>query len=134
MYKIIEWNLVLRGIIYLFIPQSAFKWSSLTTYVIICHNLTYVCQNCITLDIRYSSILFLPILFCIQPLPNLTNYEAHSSACGLTTSIDVTGDAGPGLTDVCTNTATLGYSEFPNRVSPYCQVMFGVTLFLWVMI
>ncbi|XP_070634701.1 dynactin-associated protein-like, partial [Bos indicus] len=56
------------------------------------------------------------------PLPNLTNYEAHSSACGLTTSIDVTGDAGPGLTDVCTNTATLGYSEFPNRVSPYCQM------------
>ncbi|XP_061255424.1 dynactin-associated protein-like [Bos javanicus] len=56
------------------------------------------------------------------PLPNLTNYEAHSSACGLTTSIDVTGDAGPSLTDVCTNTATLGYSEFPNRVSPYCQM------------
>ncbi|KAI4564768.1 hypothetical protein MJG53_015780 [Ovis ammon polii x Ovis aries] len=56
------------------------------------------------------------------PLPNLTNYEAHSSAYGLTTSIDVTGDAGPNLTDVCTNTGTLGYSEFPNRESQYCQM------------
>ncbi|KAB1256270.1 Dynactin-associated protein [Camelus dromedarius] len=66
------------------------------------------------------------------PFMNLRKYEAHSSACGLKTSVDVTGDAGTNLTDVCTNTGTLGHSNFPNREFQQCQVMFGATPFLWV--
>ncbi|XP_059974355.1 uncharacterized protein LOC132502511 [Mesoplodon densirostris] len=56
------------------------------------------------------------------PFPNLGNDEAQSSACKFATSVDVTGDAGPNLTDICTNRGTLGLSKFPNRESQHCQV------------
>ncbi|XP_054936603.1 dynactin-associated protein isoform X1 [Physeter macrocephalus] len=56
------------------------------------------------------------------PFLNLRNDEAQSSACKFATSTDVTGDAGPNLTDVCTNRGTLGLPEFPNSKSQHCQV------------
>ncbi|XP_022440163.1 dynactin-associated protein [Monodon monoceros] len=56
------------------------------------------------------------------PFPNLGNDEAQSSACKFATSIDVTGDAGPNLNDICINRGTLGLPNFPNRESQHFQV------------
>ncbi|XP_015451116.1 dynactin-associated protein-like [Pteropus alecto] len=49
------------------------------------------------------------------------SHEAHSSACQFPPSTDVTSDVGTNLTSVCTNTGTLGCSEFPNRELQHYQ-------------
>ncbi|XP_023599243.1 dynactin-associated protein-like [Myotis lucifugus] len=57
-----------------------------------------------------------------RPFLSTKNQEAHSSACRFPASTNVACDIGTNVTNVCTNTGTLGDPEFPNRQLQHCQV------------